>query len=69
MECYESFDDEESANLYADLIRYRIDRQRLQSPFTYGEAYFAKPDFVDFLGDEVFVDMGAFVGDTLERYI
>ena len=69
LECYESFDDEESANLYADLIRYRIDRQRPKLPFPYGEAYFAKPDFVDFLGDEVFVDMGAFVGDTIERYI
>lgn len=69
MECYESFDDEESANLYADLIRYRIDRHRPRLPFPYGDAYFAKPDFVDFVGDEVFVDMGAFVGDTLEKYI
>ena len=44
-------------------------RYPLAETCEYGNAYFAIDVFLDDNGQEVFVDCGAFVGDTLEKFI
>lgn len=69
MECFDSFADETSRELYAELIAWRIRHQKTEIHCPYEEAYFSKSAFLEPSGKEVFVDMGAFVGDTIERYL
>lgn len=69
IDCYESFVDEESAELYAGLISWYLSKQKPEVPFPYVEPYFGVPEFADYGAKEVFVDCGAYVGDTIERYL
>lgn len=69
IDCYNSFCDEKSAKLYAQLISWRITHQKPEIPFPYTEAYFSQPEFVTSNEHEVFVDCGAYVGDSIERYL
>lgn len=67
--CYHSFGDEKSAKLYAQLISWRITHKKPEIPFPYAEAYFAQPEFITGNEHEVFLDCGAYVGDSIERYL
>lgn len=67
MRAMEMLADAESRNIYADMILKRIANEPVTdfSP----RQYFAVPAFAGEAPGEVFVDMGAFVGDTVERYL
>ena len=69
LECYDSFEDEESRDLYAKLIMWRIQHIDPCLPILPLEQYFAQRGFLLSSNKEVFVDVGAFVGDTIERYL
>lgn len=66
---YDEFNDEQSRDIYEQLIRRRISGKEVELPFCFEEQYFGLPNFISNSPKEVFVDCGAYVGDTLEKYI
>ena len=72
LDCADQLDDDESASVYSTMIGFHLkpetDLWAAMLPFT-PDGYFALPPFEDMLTDEVFVDCGAYVGDTVETYL
>lgn len=70
---YERFADQKSKDTYEALIRYRINRnpEYLHPIFCPEEEYFPEMlDGIPFLtSNEIFVDVGAYIGDTVKRFI
>lgn len=70
LECYDMLEDEKSKSVYADIVLARMEgRYPLTETCEYGNAYFAIDSFLSDNDQEVFVDCGAFVGDTVEKFI
>lgn len=70
MECFDSLDSEISREVYADVVLSHIQgRYPMEESCAFGSQYFSVHPFRTGSASEVFVDCGAFVGDTLERYI
>ena len=69
LECYDLLEDEESRNVYANIILSHIQGTCPAPEFRCGNPYFAIDKFMTGTPDEVFVDCGAYVGDSIERYI
>lgn len=67
---FELLEDDCSRKTYVNLLMSHLtcDMSLLRDVFT-REQYFALPDFCLSCTDEVFVDCGAYVGDTLEHFI
>lgn len=61
--------DEESRRLYAGLMEWfeTLNSDAVPPPLPSAETYF--PEFLRLRSDEVFVDCGAFDGDTLRQYL
>ena len=71
IELYNMLEDDKSKNTFLNLIRYRIttDIKFIKDAFDEEyEQYFDK-EIIKCNEDEVFVDCGAFIGDTIEKYI
>ena len=66
---YESFDDEDSRELYFKLLKCRISCELPSADMITRPQYFCLPQFMMRDAGEVFIDCGAFVGDSVERYI
>lgn len=70
MECYDRMEDEVSKQVYQDVVAAHISGTYLNGePDSIDSAYFALAPFNADDAGEVFVDCGAWIGDTLERYI
>lgn len=69
MECYDLLGDPRSKEVYAELVKCRILGQYPQDPFVDKEQYFSLGGFGETDVNEVFVDCGSYVGDTVEKYI
>lgn len=69
MEVFDLFEDDYSRRLYLHLIKRRIKGKNPSPKYVNGELYFSFPFFRGNGIREVFVDCGAYVGDTLERFI
>lgn len=69
LKCFDMLDDEISKETYAHLIMCRIKTQYPDEQFISSEQYFQFKEFYQRNPQEIFVDCGAYVGDTLERYI
>lgn len=69
MEAFDLFEDERSKEVYAELLHCRILGTYPEDEYVDSEAYFSFKDFGDYNPKEVFVDCGAYVGDTIEKYI
>lgn len=69
MKCYDALVDEQSKNIYAQLILCRMSGVYPDNLPVDRTSYFALNRFWNGKIDEVFVDCGAFVGDVMERYI
>lgn len=70
LNCYDLLHDEESKNIYANLVACRIKGESVPpSELCSGRQYFAMEQFMKYSPKEVFVDCGAYVGDTVEQYI
>lgn len=69
LECYDSLYDEESKRIYAHIIECHLCGRYPSTDCVSGNAYLSLPPFAALNEEEIFVDCGAFVGDTIERYI
>ena len=66
---YDLLDDEESRQIYETLTYERMKVEGALLPVSLQEQYFALPAFTLSSPGEVFVDCGAYVGDSVERYL
>ena len=69
LRCAELLDDEDSVKTYTEIIESRLNGRRPSFKFINRYQYFGLLDFFAVSEKEVFVDCGAFVGDTIEKYI
>lgn len=68
LECYDLLDSQASKDIYAHIIERRMTSTMPADLSISDNQYFALPPFRAY-HNEVFVDCGAFTGDTLEQYI
>lgn len=69
MKCYDLLDDEESKRTYAKLVECRLRGAYPDTQVCESEQYFHMPQFTRRPLGKTFIDCGAFVGDSLEKYI
>lgn len=66
---YDILEDDLSKATYANMILSRISNCRPNPDLIHPKQYFGVPIFAEPSADEVYVDCGAFVGDTIETYL
>lgn len=66
--CYDLLADETSKEVYASIIMQRITAQKVDYPVDYARDYFYFSDFGKPDKDEVLIDCGAYIGDTIADY-
>lgn len=69
MKCYDWLEDQQSKDVYASLIQWRISGVQPNAKIEQQNIYFALEAFTQTSSEEVFVDCGAYVGDTIEAYL
>ena len=65
----DSLEDDFSKDVYIQLIQSRILNSPVPESLVSNESYFILPRFLERSEKEVFVDLGAYVGDSIEQYI
>jgi len=65
----DSFADDFSREVYIRLIESRVNNSPVPESMVSNGQYFSLSQFVERSEKEVFVDLGAYVGDTVEKYI
>lgn len=66
---YDLLCDEVSKATYANMIQARMGLAEVDLSLITGDSYFAVNTFSLFSAGEVYVDCGAYVGDTIEKYL
>lgn len=66
---FDLLNDDISKITYANVILARMGRKELDLSLVNKDQYFAINEFAVFASNEVFVDCGAYVGDTIEKYL
>lgn len=67
---YDMLEDDKSKATYANVILVRIGKAQMDPELVYkGKSYFALPQFEQIVYPDVFIDLGAYTGDTLEKCI
>lgn len=69
LECYDMLDDEESKKVYATVIKKRLLGEYPKGDVVSENQYFEWSKFAGNVDIRRFVDCGAYVGDSVERYI
>lgn len=69
LKCYDSFGDERSREVYYELISSRISGKKLKEGITEKNQYFGLEQFGKLDENEVFVDCGAYDGDSIHEYL
>ena len=69
MKCYDLLDDEMSKEIYATVILFRMKGGKLQCKPSSDDRFYAIEPFASKNVGEVYIDCGAYVGDTVEKYI
>lgn len=69
LQCFDLLEDAESKEVYSHIIMCRIKGEYPDNQFISSEQYFQLREFYQRNPNEIFIDCGAFVGDTIERYI
>lgn len=69
MRCFDSLCDERSKSVYYELTKARIKGDKLSDFVNEGNQYFCVEPFGMQRADEVFLDCGAYVGDTVCEYL
>lgn len=69
MEVFDSLNDDKSKEIYANVICARMFLKDLDLKLVSSNQYFDVRGFKDMRTDEVLIDCGAFVGDTIEEYL
>ncbi len=62
-------DDDHSREIYLSLLKHRVHGDLLVDDCASWDHSFVNPDFQRYNSNDVFVDCGAFVGDTVEKFI
>lgn len=66
---FDLLEDDISKATYANMILTRMGEAAQNQELTFDRQYFGIPEFAEANFDEVFVDCGAYVGDTLEQFL
>ena len=66
---FTSLDDDRSREIYLSLLWHRVKGEYIIDDCTSWDHSFVNPAFQRAYADDVFVDCGAFVGDTIEKFI
>ena len=66
---YNILEDSLSKKTYANLILARMNKENLNYQLVQNNQYFKLPEFSLNNPNEIFVDCGAYVGDTIEKYL
>lgn len=66
---YDMLEDNLSKATYANMILTRMGKTSQNQNLTVPNQYFGLPEFLCLRNDEIFVDCGAYVGDTVESYL
>ena len=69
MACYDLLFDDQSKDIFANLIMWRIGGKKTDVVIEWGNDYFALAPFGQSRADEIFVDCGSWCGDVVEQYI
>ena len=69
LQVYDLLEDDYSKKVYAQLIKNRMHNQDIDDEFFSEKQYFAIKEFRVRDANETIVDVGAFVGDSVEQYI
>lgn len=69
LKAYDLLSDDTSKFVYETVILGRLNNENIDPKLICDNQYFALPEFSIRSSDEIFVDFGAFVGDSAERYI
>ncbi len=69
MRVYDLLDDEKSKKVYADVVSTRMQRKNPSADIPEKCPYFCLPGFWGWQPNEIFVDCGAYVGDSVEAFI
>lgn len=69
LQVYDLFTDEESQDVYEKLINERMNCEGTLITVDMNDEYFALRPFMTSSPNEVFIDCGSYVGDTIEKYI
>lgn len=69
VENYHLLCDELSKEVYLEMLFSRIDNNEVSEKYVAGHQYFCLREFLKRDKNEVFVDCGAFVGDSVETYL
>lgn len=69
LKCFDLLEDARSKAVYAEIIKCHLEGRYPDWEFVDKNQYYSFGDFSDYNPNEIFVDCGAFVGDSLERYI
>lgn len=68
LECYDMLDTDISREVYAHIIECRMNNIMPDDKYIFENPYFCVRPFRAY-GEEVFIDCGAYVGDSIEQYI
>ncbi len=69
LKCYDVIEDDISKKIYAELIKWRTTGKKPKIELRTGNPYFCMDRFSIADPEEVFVDCGAYIGDTISEYI
>lgn len=69
LQCYDMLEDQKSKEIYEGIIRWRIHGSCVKVFKDEDNTYFALKEFNIPRKEEVFVDCGAYIGDTLKDYV
>lgn len=69
LKCYDLLEDDASREIYAELVVSRMKGKRPEARFYSDNSYFIHQRIAARDIGKTFVDCGAYVGDTIERYI
>jgi len=66
---YDLLEDDFSRDVYCQLIQSRTNNTPISETLVSNEQYFSLPPYLNRSEKEIFVDCGAYVGDSIEQYI
>ena len=69
LEVYDLLETEYSKEVFSSLIISRSEGKEVPEEYVEGNQYFAKKEFILANPKEIFIDCGAYVGDTMEQYV
>ncbi len=69
MQCFDMMEDERSRETYCEIISARVEGRFPDEDIVCADQYMALPEFMRYAEKEIFIDCGAYVGDTVEQFV